>query len=132
MSAFIASSSIGSANLALISSNSFKQIDGRLDRLLDDLLNGLRLVQLRLLLEIADRVALRKNDLAVKIFVGARDDPQQATIFPPVQTEHADLRPVKKRKVDVLEDRLLVVKLTDLDHRKDDLVWFRIAHIAKR
>ena len=49
-----------------------EQIDGRLHAFLDDLLDGLRLVELRLLFEIADRVALRKNDLAVKILVGAR------------------------------------------------------------
>ena len=59
-----------------------EKIDGLLDGFFDDLLDGFRFVELRLLLEIADRVALRKNDLAVKILVRAGDDAQQATICP--------------------------------------------------
>ena len=59
-----------------------QQIDGRLHGFFDDLLDGLCFVELRLLFEIADRIAFRKNDLAVKILVGSRDDPQQAAIYP--------------------------------------------------
>ena len=44
-----------------------------------------------------------------------------------VKPEHADLRAVEVREVDVLEDDLLVVALADADHRIDDFVGF-IAH----
>ena len=80
-------------------------------RLLDDLFDCLTFVELRLLFEITDGISFLKNDLAVKFFVGSGDDPQKAGLTRSVQSQHTDLRPVEKREIDVLKDRLLVVKL---------------------
>ncbi len=54
---------------------------------------------------------------------------QQGRFAGAVQADHANLRAVKIGKVDVFEDRLLVVKLADADHGIDDFVWFS-AHVT--
>jgi hypothetical protein len=41
----------------------------------------------------------------------AGDDPQQRGFTRAIQPEHADLGAIKERKIDVLEDRFLIVKL---------------------
>jgi hypothetical protein len=105
-----------------------KQIDDLLRPLLDDLAHGLRLVELRLLLEVADRVSGRDHRLANEVLVGPRHDLQERALSRSVQTDDADLRAVEVREVDVLQDGLLVVVLAHPDHGVDDLVRFRVCH----
>ena len=109
----------------------FEQIDDRLHALLDDLADGLRRIELRLLLEEADGVAGREHGLAEEVLVDAGEDAQQRDLARAVQTDDADLRAVEIGEVDVLEDLLLAVELRDADHRVDDLVWFGIGHRAR-
>ena len=94
--------------------------------LLDDLADGLGLVQLRLLGEVAERDALVGLDGAVELRVEAGDDPEEARLAGPVEAEHADLGPVVEREVDVLEDELAgAVALADAYGGEDD---FLVAH----
>jgi hypothetical protein len=102
----------------------FQQIDGFLHGLFDDFAHGARVVDQRFLFEIADGVAGRDHRLAVDLFVDAREDAQQRRLARAVETDDADLRAVEVGKIDVFEDRLLVVELADADHRIDDFVWF--------
>ena len=108
----------------------FQQIDSLLYGLFHNFAYRSRIVYQRFLLQIADRIARRENGLAVELLVRAGNDPQQRRFTRTVQAEHADLCTIKEREINVLEDSFLVVKLTDFDHRKDDLVWFS-AHELK-
>ena len=54
---------------------------------------------------------------------------EQRRLAGAVQSDYANLRAVKIGKVDIFEDRLLVVKLADADHGIDDFVWFS-AHVT--
>ncbi len=118
----ISSSDISSPNFALISSNSFKRLTVSATRLFDHLAHGLRLVEPRLLFEVADRVARRQDGLAREALVRARDDAQQRGLARAVEADDADLRAVEVREVDVLQHRALVVVAADADHRVDDFV----------
>ena len=95
--------------------------------LFDDLAHGLAVLQMRLLLQVADRMAGRQGNLPLKLLVHARQDLEQGTLARAVEPQHADLGAVEIGEVDVLEDDLLVVGFADADHRVDDLVRF-IAH----
>ena len=78
----------------------------------------------RFLFEITDGEAGRDDSLAVDLFIDAGEYAEQRRLARAVQTDDANLRAVEVGKVDVFEDRLLVVKLTDADHGIDDFVWF--------
>ena len=71
--------------------------------LLDDLLDGLVWIELRLLLEESDRVTFRERHLALVAVILPRDDAQKRTLSGTVQTEDADLGAVEKREIDVLQ-----------------------------
>ena len=118
----ISSSSIGSANFALISSNSFSRSTIGLHALLDDLADGLRRIELRFLLEKTDRVARRNGVLPLNSLSTPARYAQQRALAGAIQAEDADLRAVEIRKIDVFEDGFLVVKLADSDHGVDDFV----------
>ncbi len=85
-------------------------------------LDGLVLIELRLLLQEADRVAFRSRHLTDIVRVDARDDFQQGALAGAVQTQHADLGAVVKAEIDVAQHLLLRgIDLADPDQRKDHL-----------
>jgi len=88
------------------------------DALLDALHDGLAGVQLGLLREIADFGVLGDLALAHVLGVEAGQDFEQRGFARAVGADHADVRAVKKREVDVLEDGLLLVLLGDVDERE--------------
>ena len=88
---------------------------------LDHLADRLRVVQMRFLLEIADRVSGRKDDFALKVLVYSGDDFHQRRLARPVQADDADLRAVEKRQVNVVQYLFLVREsLADPHHREYD------------
>ena len=70
----------------------------------DDFDDGLRLVELGLLLEHAHGVALGHGDLADVVLVHAGHDAQQGGLARAVQAEHADLGAVVEAERDVAQD----------------------------
>ena len=95
--------------------------------LFDHLPDGLRVVELRLLFQIAHRVTRREDHFALKVLVDARDDLHQRRFTRTVQTDDADLGSVKEREVDVVKDLFLIgERLRNAYHRKDD---FFVCHI---
>jgi hypothetical protein len=97
-----------------------EQIDDLLYPFLDHFAHRLALIQQRLLLQIADAVALGEDRLAVELLVDAGHDPQQGRLARTVQAEHADLGAIEIGQRDVLDDRLFVVVLADPHHRIDN------------
>lgn len=64
-----------------------------------------------------------KRDLAEDVAVESRDDLQQRGFPCTVETEHADLRTVEKRKVDIFEDvSVRRDDFADANHGEDDFV----------
>jgi hypothetical protein len=61
----------------------------------------------------------------MNLLVDTREDAEERRFSRAIQSNDADLRAVKVREIDIFEDRLLVVKLADADHRVDDFIWFR-------
>ena len=97
---------------------------------LDHLADRLRVVQMRFLLEIADRVSGRKDDFALKVLVYSGDDFHQRRLARPVQADDADLRAVEKRQVNVVQYLFWVREsLADPHHREYD--FFIVCHIKK-
>ncbi len=95
--------------------------------LLDDLADRLFGVELRLLLQVADRIAGREDDFALEILVDAGDNLHQGRLARAVQTDDAYLGAVEKREVDVVEHLFLIGEgLRDTHHREDD---FFVCHI---
>ena len=88
-----------------------QQVHDRLDAFAHDLEDGFVGIELRLLLEEADGVALAHGDLADVVRVHAGDDPEQGGFARAVQAEHADLGPVVEAERDVLQD--LAVRRVD-------------------
>jgi hypothetical protein len=87
---------------------------------LDVLAHRLRLVELGLLLEDADRRAGLKKRVAVVGDVQSGHDPQDARLAGPVRADDADLRAWKEVQTDVVKDHLVAVRLADLPHRIDE------------
>src|SRR5207302_10744448 len=108
----------------------FQQIDSLLYGLFHNFAHRSRIVYQRFLLQTADRIARRENGLAVELLVHARQDAQQRRFARAVETDHADLGSIEIGKVNVFENRSLVVIFTDADHRIDNFVWFS-AHELK-
>ena len=90
------------------------------DAVLDVLADGLVLVELRLLLQDADRGAGLQERVAVVGLVQPGHDPQDARLTGPVRTDDADLRAGKEVQSDVVKDDLVAVRLADLPHRVDE------------
>jgi len=108
----------------------FQQIDSLLYGFFHNFAYRSRIVYQRFLLQIADRIARRENGLAVKLLVHARQNAQQRRFARAVETDHADLGSIEIGKVNVFENRPLVVIFADADHRIDNFVWFS-AHELK-
>ncbi len=91
---------------------------------LDDLADGLRLVEHRLLVEHPEGDAfLQDLDGAGVVGVLARDELEERRFARAVEAEHADLGAVVEGEPDVLEDGLAgLVRLRDAAHREDDLL----------
>ena len=97
--------------------------------LLDHLAHALRVVELGLLLEVADRVTGREDHLALVVLVDSGDDLHERRLARAVQTDDADFGAVEEREVDVVQDLFLVGEgLADPDHRKDD---FFVCHVCR-
>ena len=99
-----------------------QQVDNRLDAFLDDLAHCFRWIELRLLFEQTDGKSRRYGGLALKILIDAGKDLQQRALAGSIETNDADLRAVKVREVDVLEDSFLVVVLAYSNHGVNDFV----------
>ena len=90
--------------------------------LADDFDDGLGLVELRFLLEEADRVALGHGDLADVVGVDAGHDAQQGGLARAVQAEHADLGAVVEAERDVAQHLFVGgMDAPDAHHGVDDL-----------
>ncbi len=104
-------------------------IHGGLNALFHNPADGFVFVQPRLLLQIAHRVSGGKNGLPQKFIIHTGENFQKRAFARTVQTDHADLRAVEIRKINVLQHGFLVVNLADSDHGVDDFVSL-IGHAA--
>lgn len=77
------------------------------NRFLDDLADGLGIVQFRLLGQVANIEAGQRPGFAHVVRLNAGHDPQQGRLARAVETEHADLGAGEETQVDVLEDLFL-------------------------
>ena len=77
--------------------------------------DGLRVVELRLLREIADLRPLRDLHRAHEVGVETREDLEERRLARAVRADDADVRAVEEREVDVLQDRLRADLLRDVD-----------------
>ncbi len=101
----------------------FQHVHNLLHALLHHLLDGERVVELRLLWEITDGVAWSEDHLALIGLVEAGDDLQQRGFSRAIEAQDADFRPVEEGKVDVLEDlSLRRNRLADVHHREYDFL----------
>ena len=99
------------------------QIDDGLHGFVDHLDDRLGLVQVRLLLQEAHRVALGRGDLALIVLVHSGDDAQQGALARTVQSEDADLGAVEEAQRDVAQHLVLGrVDAPDAHHGIDYLV----------
>ena len=95
--------------------------------LFDHLADGLRIVELGLLLQIAHRIAGRKDHLALEVLVDAGNNLHEGRLSGAVQTDDADFGSVEEGEVDVVQHFFLVGEgLTHTHHREDD---FFVCHI---
>ncbi len=124
MSFCISSSDMGLAKDSLILLYSCKRSTVCCTPSSTHLTHGLFRIELRLLFENSDGVARRNHDFAHELLVHASHDPEERALARAVQAQDADLGAVEVGKVDVLQHRLLVVKLAHPHHGVDDLVRF--------
>ena len=94
-----------------------------LDPFLDHLAHRPGGVECGFLFEVAHAVSRGKGGLPQVVLVDPRHNTEQAALSGPVQSQDADLRPIKERKRDIPEDLLVGrVDLAYPDHRINDLV----------
>ena len=99
-----------------------QEVDDRLDAFADGLDHGLGRVELGVLLQQADAVALADGDLADIALVLPGDDGEQGRLARAVEPEDADLGPVVEPERDVLQDLAVWrVDAADARHGEDDL-----------
>src|SRR5437016_5760041 len=58
------------------------------------------------------------------ILIHACEYAQQRRLPRSIEPNNANLRAIEIREINVSQDRLLVIELTDADHGVDDFVWF--------
>ena len=105
-----------------------EHVDDFLDGLLDHFADGLAVVELRLLLEVADRVAWREDDFALIVLVYSGDDFHQARFARSVEAYDADLGAIEEAEVYVFQ--YLAARRDEFahaDHGEDNL--FVVCHI---
>src|SRR5215813_12960992 len=78
-----------------------QQVDDRLNAFRNYLPHRFCRVELRLLLEEANRVAGRYCGLSLKLLINARENPEQRTFSGPIQSDDADFCAIEIRQVDV-------------------------------
>ncbi len=99
----------------------FQQCHGSGAALLHHFLHRFRIVQFRVLFEVAHAVTRRKDHFALVALVDACNDFHQRRFSRAVEADDAYFRPVKKRKVNIVKDFFLIVEgLADADHREYD------------
>ncbi|CAB4970225.1 unannotated protein [freshwater metagenome] len=91
------------------------------DAILHVLQHGLRLVELRLLQEDPDGVAVHELGLAVRHFVESGHDLYEARLSGAIGPDDADFRAGKEREGHVIEDDLVAVRLACLIKGVDEL-----------
>src|SRR5205085_11896537 len=69
-----------------------------------------------------DSVTGRENRLANELLINSCENPQQRAFARTVQADDAYLRAVEVGEVNIFKDRLLVVILSDADHRVDNFI----------
>ena len=85
-------------------------------------------IELRLLLQVADRGAIGEPGLAVPLGVDARHDAQQRRLARAVGAEHADLGIGVKLQVNVVENLLAAgIGLRQAVHVIDELACHRVS-----
>ena len=89
-------------------------LDG-LDSLGDDFADGLRVVELGLLRQVADLGALRDLNSSDKIGVEASENLEERRLACAIAADDADMRTVEERKIYVLQDGLGAGLLGDVD-----------------
>src|SRR5262249_19319017 len=100
----------------------FEQTDSLLYGFFDYLAHGPAVINQRLLLEIADGITGRDHRLTVKVFINSCKDAQQRGLTRAIQADDANLCAVKIGEIDIFENRLFIIELTDADHGIDDFV----------
>src|SRR5207244_206407 len=85
--------------------------------------HGVRGIKLGFLFEETDGESWRNSRPALKVLIDARKNPQQRALAGSIQTNDADLRPVKVRKIDVFKDSFLVEVPAYPDHGVNHFVW---------
>ncbi len=100
-----------------------EQVHDLLHAFLHDFEHGLVVVELRLLLQIAHRIAGCEDHFAVRRGLDPGDDLHHRRFAGAVQTDDPDLGPIEEGEIDVLEDYFVVVRqdLAHTVHREDDL-----------
>ena len=101
-----------------------------LHTLLDHFLDRLGRVQLRVLRQVAHRVARGKHHLALVLCLQTGDDLHQGGFTGAVQADDADLGAIVEGEVDVLEDLFLVLLdgFAHAHHREDDFLVVNCCH----
>src|SRR5262249_33666777 len=96
--------------------------DGALNALFNNLAHGFAGIELRLLLQKTNAEAGRYGRLSLEFLIDAGKNAKQRTLSRAVEADHADLRTVKIREVNVLEDSFLIVILAVPNHGVNDFV----------
>ena len=95
------------------------------------LLDGLLLVERRILRQVADGITRTPHHVALILLVDAGDDLHERRLTGTIQTDDADLRPIEEREIDVLEHLFLVLLdgLAHAHHREDHFFVVYCSHI---
>ena len=88
----------------------------------DDFSNCFAGIELRLLFEVANRIAGRYCRLTLEFLVHTRQNPQQRALTGSIEPNDTNLGAVEIRQIDVLEDSFLVVELAHSNHGVNDFV----------
>src|SRR5262249_19517099 len=70
------------------------------------------------------RITRRKHSLAIDLSVHPRHYAQKRRLTRSVKTDHPDFCSIEVGKIDVFKNGLLIIVLTDTDHRIDDFIGF--------
>ncbi len=94
------------------------------------LLDGLLLVEWRILWQVADGVARAPDHVALILLIQSCNDLHQRGLTCTVQSDDTDLGAIEETQVDVLEHLLLVLLdgLAHSDHREDDFLVVDCCH----
>ena len=100
-----------------------EQVDRLADALLDDLLDRPPGLQMRVLLEVAHRVAGREDNFALIVFVESGDDLEQGGFAGAIESDDANLGAIEEGEVDVFQHLFLGREgFAHAHHREDDFL----------